>query len=101
MELIFRMKTGFFEKTAYRLEAGEKGLRLMPIQTEGTEPIVFGQEDLISVTLAQRRYPELEIQTREAVYAGSLEEGTTFEAVANYLKKYLNTKIICEYKGGA
>ncbi|MDD2956242.1 MAG: hypothetical protein PHD67_07995 [Oscillospiraceae bacterium] len=100
MDFILRVKTGFFEKTAYRLEAGEEGLRLIPVQAEGAEPIVFAQEEILSVTLAQRKSPELEIQTRDAVYTGALGEGVAFEEAADYLKERLKTKIICEYKGG-
>lgn len=100
MELILRMKTGFFEKTSYHLKAVEKGLQLTPIQAKSANPIVFKQEELLSVTLTQQKSPELEIETRDTVYSGVFEEGFAFEETANYLKKYLNTKIICEYKGG-
>ena len=100
MEFIIRMKTGFFEKTPYRLEAIGKGLSLIPVTSESSERIVFKQEDILSVTLTQRRHPELEIQTRGVVYSGAFEDGYSFEAVASYLKENLNVKITCEYKGG-
>ena len=100
MELIVRMKTGFFEKTPYRLEVMEKKLLLIPIQAEVAERIVLEKEEILSVTLSQRKSPEMEIQTRDTVYVGVFEEGVAFEGAANYLKKNLNTKIICEYKGG-
>lgn len=100
MELILRVKTGFFEKTAYRLEAEKKELRLIPIQAEGAERIVLRREELLSVTLRERKSPELEIQTGDTVYVGVFEEGIAFEETANYLKEHLNTKIIFEYRGG-
>ena len=100
MELIVRMKTGFFEKTPYRLEAVEKGLRLTPVNADSAERIVLEQEDILSVTLTERKSPELEIQTRDTVYAGTLEEGYPFSEAVSYLNENLNVKITCEYKGG-
>ena len=100
MKLIVRMKTGFFEKTPYRLEAAEKGLLLTPVKADGTERIVLKQEDILSVTLIERKSPELEIQTRGAVYAGILEGGCSFGETVSYLNENLNVKITCEYKGG-
>ncbi len=100
MELILRMKTGFFEKTTYRLEAGKRGLFLIPIKDESAGRIALEQEEILSVTLTERRYPELEIQARDTAYTGVFETETAFEEAANYLKERLNTKIICEYRGG-
>ncbi len=100
MELILWMKTGFFKKTPYSLEVKESDLLLIPTKAEDAERIILKQEGLLSVTLTQQKYPELEIQTQDAVYAGVFEEGVAFEEAANYLREHLNTKIICEYKGG-
>ena len=100
MELIVRMKTGFFEKTPYRLEAAEKSLILIPVHADSAERIILPQEDILSVTLTERKSPELEIQTRGAVYGGTLEEGCPFNEAVSYLNENLNVKITCEYKGG-
>ena len=100
MELIVRMKTGFFEKTPYRLEAVEKALLLAPVNAGSTERIVLEQEDILSITLTERRSPELEIQTSGAVYAGILEDGCPFGEAVSYLNENLNVKITCEYQGG-
>ncbi|WMJ78788.1 MULTISPECIES: hypothetical protein [unclassified Sedimentibacter] len=100
MKLILWMKTGFFKKTPYSLGARGNNLLLIPTKAEDAEQIILKQEGLLSVTLTQRKYPELEIQAQDAVYVGVFEEGVDFEEVASYLKEHLKTKIICEYKGG-
>ena len=99
MELIVRMKTGFFEKTPYRLEVVEKGLHLIPVHADRADRIVLDQKDILSVTLTERKSPELEIQTRSAVYAGIFEEGCLFGEAVSYLNENLNVKITCEYQG--
>jgi hypothetical protein len=101
MDLIVRLKTGFFERTPYRLENVEKGLLLIPIKAGGGERIVINGNDILSVTLAEQRYPELEIQTRDAVYAGILGDEYLFGEAVSYFNKNLNVKITCEYNGGA
>lgn len=101
MELIIRMKTVFFEKTPYRLEATQRGLLLILVKADGPERMLLLREDILSVSLTERRYPELEIQTRRAVYSGILEDGYPFSEMASYLSENLKLNITCEYKGGA
>ncbi len=100
MGVIVWLKTGFFEKTAYRLEAGTNGLLLVPEKGEGAGRIVLSEKNLLSVVLTEGRLPELEIQTRDALYQAVFGEGISFEEALDYLKKHLSVNITCEYKGG-
>ena len=50
--------------------------------------------------ITEGRLPELEIQTRDVLYSGTLEAGVSLSEVVNHLKEYLNINITCEYKGG-
>jgi|GEM_PF-508799 len=97
---VVRMKTGFFETTPYRLKAGEAGLLLVPMGAGDAKRIVLAEQDILAVTLTERRLPELEIQTRDALYTGVLEPGYPFADAVRYLKGRLHAKIICEYLGG-
>lgn len=99
MDIIVRLKTGFFEKTAYRLRLGANGLILIPDKGESAERIVIDRKDIRSVTMTERKHPELEIQTRGAVYVGIIEGGCSFGEAVSYLNENLNVKITCEYKG--
>lgn len=100
MEILARIKTGFFEIKPYRLKAEEGSLSLIPLQEGGEGIIVLSEGDILSVTLTEGRLPGLEIQTRNGLYSGILEGNCSFAEVINYLKEYLNINITCEYKGG-
>ena len=100
MEILARIKTGFFEMKPYRLKAEEGSLSLIPVQEGGEGAIVLSEGDILSVTLTEGRLPELEIQTRNELYSGILEESCSLAEVINYLKEYLKINITCEYKGG-
>ncbi len=100
MEILARIKTGFFEMKPYRLKAEEGSLSLIPLQEGGEGIIVLSEGDILSVTLTEGRLPELEIQTRNELYSGTLEESCSLAEVINYLKESLNINITCEYKGG-
>ena len=101
MDIIARIKTGFFEMKPYRLKAEDGNLLLIPIREDGEEAVVLAEGDILSVTLTEGRLPELEIQTRDALYSGTLEEGSSLAEVVQCLKEHLNINITCEYKGGA
>ena len=86
MDILARIKTGFFETKPYRLKAEEGNLSLIPLQKGGEGIIVLSEGDILSVTLTEGRLPELEIQTCDAPYTGTLEEGSILAEVVNYLK---------------
>lgn len=100
MELITRIKTGFFEMKPYRLKAEEGILSLIPIKASSEGSIILAEKNILSITLTEGRLPELEVQTRDTLYSGVLQEGSSLSEVVNYLKENLNINIICEYKGG-
>jgi hypothetical protein len=100
MEILARIKTGFFEMKPYRLKAEEGSLLLVPVQKGSEGVVVLAERDILSVTLTEGRLPEMEIQTRNELYSGILEESCSLAEVINYLKEYLNINITCEYKGG-
>ena len=100
MDLIVRLKTGFFEKTAYRLESLNGRLTLSPVSADGAERIVLDEKDVLSVTLTEGRVPELEIQTKDVLYQAVFAEGISFVEALDYLKKHMHVNITCQYKGG-
>lgn len=100
MEILARIKTGFFEMKPYRLEAEEGKLSLIPLQEGGEGILILLEGDIISVTLTAGRLPELEIQTRNKLYSGILGENCSLAEIVNYLKEHLSINIFCEYKGG-
>ena len=100
MEILARIKTGFFEMKPYRLKAEDGSLLLIPIREDGGEVVVLAEEDILSVTLTEGRLPELEIQTRDALYSSTLNEDSILSEVVHCLKEHLNINITCEYKGG-
>ena len=51
MDILARIKTGFFETKPYRLRAEEGSLSLIPLQEGGEGIIVLSEGDILSVTL--------------------------------------------------
>ena len=54
MDIVIRIKTGFFEKTPYRLAFEKDELRLAPVGSDGVETIILDKKDIRSVTLTER-----------------------------------------------
>jgi len=101
MRVIFniRMKTGFFETKTYELWIGKDRLVLSSKESE-SDNIPIPDKNIISITLKNEKAPEIEIQTRNKIYQGTLLERDDFEKLVGFLKENLNVKIICEYEGG-
>ena len=57
MEILARIKTGFFEMKPYRLKAEEGSLSLIPLQGSGEGVNVLSEGDILSVTLTEGRLP--------------------------------------------
>ena len=100
MDIIARIKTGFFETKPYRLKVETGRLFLVPVQATSEESIILSERDILSVTLTEGRLPDLEIQARDSLYSGTLEENCSLAEVVHCLKEHLNINITCEYKGG-
>lgn len=94
-----RMKTGFFQTKIYELVIGPDKLVLASKETK-SDDITIQDKNMISITLKNEKAPEIEIQTWERIYLGSLLEKTDFEKLVGLLKENLSVKIICEYEGG-
>jgi hypothetical protein len=94
-----RLKTGFYETAAYDMLLSRNKLILSPIES-GCQIITVPGKEILTITLKNEKAPEIEIQTWEKIYQGSLLEKTDFEKLIGLLKENLNVKIICEYEGG-
>ena len=57
MEILARIKTGFFEMKPYRLKAEEGSLSLIPLQEGGEGIIVLSEGDIPTVTLTDGGLP--------------------------------------------
>lgn len=100
MGIQIRLKTGFFETGIYRLEVKEKQFRLFPEDPDHGDILSFCEQDILSITLKEKRIPELELQTREACYTATFPQKSDLKETLELVKKGLNTKVICEYEGG-
>ena len=99
MLLNIRMRTGFFETKTYELLIGNDRLVLSSKETE-SDSIIILANNIISITLKNKKVPEIEIQTGEKIFQGSFTEKIDFTKVIDSLKENLSVKIICEYEGG-
>ena len=99
MLLNIRMRTGFFETKTYELLIGNDRLVLSSKETE-SDSIIILANNIISITLKNKKVPEIEIQTGEKIFQGSLTEKIDLTKVIDSLKENLSVKIICEYEGG-
>lgn len=95
-----RLRTGFFETTSYTFMIKKNQIVLSPLSADGkTKDITICDASIVSVLLRKKKNPELEIQTKDKVYLGTLGTKIDLSQVFQVLKKELNTKII--YEGGS
>jgi len=80
------MKIGFFETKAYELLIGKDRLVLSLKESE-SDNITIPDKNIISITLKNEKAPEIEIQTWDKIYQGSLLEKTDFEKLVELLKE--------------
>lgn len=92
-----RMKTGFFETTAYEMLVGKDRLVLSPKETESDRIIILAN-NITSIILKNEKAPEIEVQTEGKNYQGSFTEKIDFDKLIIVLKENLSVKIICEYE---
>lgn len=98
MGMEVRLKTGFFETTAYYLEVGKKLLSFLPLSESATK-IIIPEGDILSVTLHDKS-SQFEIATGNSLYCGAFVSNNDWTQIIHLLKNELNIKIICEYEGG-
>ncbi len=99
MKVELRLRTGFFETTSYWLEVRRNQIALLPLSpNEGKEKIVIPGEAITAVTLLEKKNPEIEIQTKEGLFSGTLAPETDLGMLFDLMKSKLNKKVI--YEGG-
>ena len=96
IDILVRLKTGFFGTTPYRLDVGENEFLLVPVNSDSVESIVLTEKDICSVTLKALKHPELEIKTRDTRFDVVLEERHTFREVLSFLRQYINVSTTCK-----
>ena len=94
-----RMKTGFFETQEYEMLIDKDRLVLSSKEVE-SDVTIIPDKNIISISLKDETFPEIEIQTWEKIYQVNLLNKADFENLLDLMKENLNTKIICEYEGG-
>lgn len=98
LDFSFRLKTGFFETSAFNLLIRQGQLVLS--STEAKErTITITEENLVSITLKNEKSLEIEIQTRDSIYQGIFPDKAVYERLLEQLQENLNKKIVCEYEG--
>jgi len=99
MKIELRLRTGFFETTPYVMDAARKRIVLTPqIPGAGKEKIVISCDALVSVSILEKKNPEIEIQAKEGIFFGILPPETDLDKLFEFLKNKLNKKVI--YEGG-
>ena len=64
-----RLKTGFFETSAYTLSVRREGVTLTSADGQRGN-IQIAREDIFSVTISMKKHPRFEIQTSEKIFSG-------------------------------
>lgn len=94
-----RLKTGFFETKLYDLQISKGKLRLSP-KILGDKEIVLLEKDISNILLKNGESLNLEINTLDKAYQGTLIDKANYEDLLSNLRTNLNKKILCEYGGG-
>lgn len=99
MGMEVRLKTGFFETTAYHFEVKKRLLYFLPLDLESRTKITIHEGDILSVTLHDKS-SQFEIATGSSLYRGAFVSNNDWTQIIKLIKSELNVKIICEYEGG-
>jgi hypothetical protein len=99
MKIELRLRTGFYETTSYWMEVTKNRIALSPLPTGGgKEEIVIPGEIITAISVLEKKNPEIEIQTKEGIFSGTLSQETDLDKLFDLMKKELNKKVI--YEGG-
>lgn len=92
-----RLKTGFFETTAYHLIIKTNQIVLNPVTDDcSRKKLLIRDQDLVSISVIQKRNSEMEFQTKDKTYTGTLALDTDLNTLLYEIRKKLNNKIIYE-----
>ena len=94
-----RLKTGFFETKLYDLQISNGKLRLSP-KILGDKEIVLLEKDISNILLKNGESLDLEINTLDQAYQGTITNKANNEDLLGNLRTNLSKKILCEYGGG-
>lgn len=94
-----RLKTGFFETKFYALKISKGKLRLSPKILEDKD-INLLEKDISDLLLKNGEALEIEINTLDQSYQGTITDKENYDDLLSELKTNLDIKILCEYEGG-
>lgn len=94
MQFRLKMKTGFYKTTCYALSIFDGGIQLLPAEDKTREIIRVMQEDLIAVTLMREKRSEIQIKTRDQIFAGTFIDNFDLRDVQHELRKHISSDVI-------
>ncbi len=96
-----RLKTGFFETALYQMTIQKSEILFSPTRADvGEKSFAVPERDILAVSIANRKTPQLEIQTAEKRYSATLASDPNLNGLLLELRNKLDCKIIYEGEKG-
>ncbi|MEA5094041.1 MAG: hypothetical protein VB128_03700 [Sedimentibacter saalensis] len=88
-----KLKTGFFEKTLYKLFISENLIVLSPVILGSNKEFSITSEHLVSIEIINIKHTEIEIKTLNESLTCILSKKTDISKLITVLKENFNKKI--------
>ncbi len=89
-----RLKTGFFETSAYTLSIRYEGVILT--SADGNHETRISRDDISAVTITMKRYPRFEMQISEKTFSGTFSDEIEYGELERQLRESFGSRIIIE-----
>lgn len=96
MSFPIRLKTGFFETTAYSLSVVPGAIRLDPVDGTPGDAVVIAKAEITAIALSKKTRPGLTIHTRERTFTGAFADDVDRGELERQFSENLGGSIVAE-----
>ncbi|OPY84556.1 MAG: hypothetical protein A4E71_02606 [Smithella sp. PtaU1.Bin162] len=88
-----RLKTGFFETTAYLLSVVPGAIRLDPVDGTQGDAVVIAKAEITAIMLSRKTRPGIEIQTQGKTFFGAFTNDIDRGKLESDLRKAFGSRL--------
>ncbi len=94
IDVLVRLRTGFYQTTPCRIRSTRSEIVLTPEDHGPVQrPIVIDADDIVSISLVQKKVPEIEIETESETYRCLLDSSIDLPKLLSAIEDTIGTTI--------